>query len=117
MPFVAFSVNRSDDCAASATLTTTEAATMMLRVCGWFMLNLLEHMKPNAKRAIYQTMVWTTPSYRSGADQSTPDGLPCAGTLCRASDVVARLRADQNETRERRSRALDGTGCRRRPGP
>src|SRR5262245_33508921 len=83
MPFVAFSVNRSDDCAASATPTTnTDAARRtMLRVCGWFMLNLLEHMKPNARRAIYQTKVWTTPSYRSGTAQSTLDGLRYAGTL------------------------------------
>src|SRR5262249_7206167 len=41
----------------------------------------LEHMKPDATRAIYQTMVWTTPSYRSSADQSASDGLPYAGTL------------------------------------
>jgi len=45
------------------------------------MLNLFEHMKPNARRAIYQTKVWTTLSYRSGAAQSTLDGRGYADTL------------------------------------
>jgi PAS domain S-box-containing protein len=38
-------------------------------------------MKPNAEWWIYQTKVWTTPSYRSGAAQSTLDGLGYADTL------------------------------------